>query len=119
MEDRDVEGALRELPRLGAAEDFSRRVLDRIHRKEEAPGRGRRRAIALMLAVAAAGGAWQVRRIEQRRAEAVRIETRAIAREIERMKNAIPSPVIDLGREGNVRYVVDLRRIPGSRSGVL
>jgi hypothetical protein len=35
------------------------------------------------------------------------------------MKRALPSPVIDLGKKDGVRYVLDLRRVPAPRGGVL
>jgi hypothetical protein len=117
MDDRDLGDLLRELPRVRAGADFDARVLRRIRGGRPAP----RWVRALLPALAAAGAivfAAALRRQETRR-EAVREETRALARELDEMKRALPSPVVDVGGEDGVRYVIDLRRLPGRRGGVL
>lgn len=117
MDERDVAGVLRDLPRIGPGDGFSERVL-RKARTGGRTGSGGWRAPVLIAAAAASvlGIAGEQRR---RRERALRDETRSIARELEGMKRALPSPVIDLGKKDGVRYVLDLRRVPAPRGGVL
>ena len=118
MDDGDIGDLLRELPRVRAGADFDARVLRRLRAGRRPAPRWRR---ALLPAIAAAGAVVfaAVLRREETRREAVRQETRALARELDEMKQALPSPVVDVGEENGVRYVIDLRRFPGRRDGVL
>ena len=117
MDERDVADVLRDLPRVGPSEGFAERVL----RKARAGGGRRpdgwRAPVLVAAATAAALGIAGERR--HRRERALRDETRSIARELEGMKRTLPSPVIDLGRKDGVRYVLDLRRVPAPRGGIL
>jgi len=118
VDERDVAEVLRDLPRIGPSDGFSERVLRKARSGGRTPRAGRWRAPVLIAAaaVAALGIAGEQRR---RRERALRDETRSIARELEGMKRALPSPMIDLGKKDGVRYVLDLRRVPAPRGGIL
>ena len=117
MDERDVTDALRDLPRVGPSEGFSERVLRKARTgSRRRPDRWRAPVLIAAAAVAALGIAGERR---HRRERAIRDETRSIARELEGMKRTLPSPVIDLGKKDGVRYVLDLRRVPAPRGGIL
>lgn len=118
MDERELKEALRDLPRIVPSGHLSNSVLRRI-RSETREAKGRFwRAPALVAAVAlAAAGIAKDR--ERRQARVLQDETRALAREIEGMRRTLPSPMIDLGKRDGVRYVLDLRRVPASRGGIL
>jgi hypothetical protein len=117
MDEADVREALKDLPRLTASAGFAAGVRRRIH---GAPPRTRGRMLLPVAAVAAAFAFAGVVRLDAvRRERALRRETRALAREIEEMKRTLPSPVVEVGERDGVRYVIDLRRPPGRRSGTL
>ena len=118
MDERELKEALRDLPRIVPSGQFSDSVLRRVRRDSRETKPRAWRAPLLIAAVAiAAGGIARER--ERRQARAIQEETRAIAREIEGMRRTLPSPMIDLGERDGVRYVLDLRRVPASRGGIL
>ncbi len=118
MDERDVARLLRELPRTRASAGFAARVGNRI-----AAGSPRRRRGRLAVPALAAAAVFAVvagiRIGAVRRDRELQRETRALAREIDEMKRALPSPLVEVGGEDGARYVVDLRRLPGRREGVL
>jgi len=118
VDERELKEALRELPRIVPGDRFSDSVLRRIRRetREKKPRAWRAPLLTAAVVIAAAGIA---RERQRRHARALEDETRAIAREIEGMKRTLPSPMIDLGQRDGVRYVLDLRRVPASRGGIL
>ena len=118
MDEREVREVLRELPRVRPSAGFASRVAGRI-RSNRAPRRGARVFLPAVAAAAAFAFAAGIRIEAVRKDRAIRRETRALAREIREMKRTLPSPVIELGEENGVRYVIDLRRLPGRRDGVL
>ena len=117
MDERELIEALRDLPRIVPGHDFSDAVLRRLRRDRDTKSRSWRTPVLIAAAAVAAVGIATER--ERRQTRALRDETRAIARELEGMKRTLPSPVIDLGRTDGVRYVLDLRRVPASRGGIL
>ena len=120
MDEREVKEALRDLPRIAPSAQFSDSVLRRIRRDARETKTRPWRAPLVFAAVAlAVAGIARERERERRQARALRDETRAIAREIEGMRRTLPSPMIDLGKSDGVRYVLDLRRVPASRGGIL
>jgi len=119
VDDLELREALGELPRVSPSGDFTETVLRRLR-----PGSRSRRPAPVWLAPALAAAVLVagigVRRAErQRRVLSIRDETRSIAREVNALKKTLPSPVIDLGEKDGVRYVLDLRRLPGYRGGTL
>lgn len=117
MDERELIEALRDLPRIVPCPGFSDSALRRFRLARETKSRSWRTPVLIAAAAVAAVGVARVR--ERRQARALRDETRAIARELEGMKRTLPSPVIDLGKKDGVRYVLDLRRVPASRGGIL
>jgi len=118
MDERDVTELLRDLPRARAGEGFTEAVRQRIRGGSPRPDRPR--IVAAALAAAAAFALVAGLRLDAlRRDREIRRETRALAREIEEMKRTLPSPLVEVGGENGARYVVDLRRLPGRRDGVL
>jgi hypothetical protein len=118
VDERELKEALRDLPRIVPSGPFADSVLRRIREdaREAKPRPWRGPLLIAAVAIAAAGVA---RERERRQARALENETRAIAREIEGMKRTLPSPMIDLGQRDGVRYVLDLRRVPAARGGIL
>jgi hypothetical protein len=118
MDERDVTELLRDLPRLRASERFTETVRERV--RGGPPRRDSRRIVLPALAAAAAFAVVAGVRLDSlRRDRELRRETHALAREIEEMKRTLPSPLVEVGGEDGARYVVDLRRLPGRRDGVL
>jgi hypothetical protein len=118
VDERDLKEALRGLPRIVPSGQFSDSVLRRIRRDSREP-RPRAWRAPLLIASVALAAAGIARERERRQARALEDETRAIARELEGMKRTLPSPMIDLGQRDGVRYVLDLRRVPAARGGIL
>ena len=117
MDEADVRDALKDLPRYTASAGFAAGVRRRIR---SVPPRRRSRALLPLAAAAAAFAFAGALRLDAvRRERALRQETRALAREIEEMKRTLPSPVVEVGERDGIRYVIDLRRPPGRRSGTL
>ena len=116
MDERDVSELLRDLPRLRAGAGFPAAVRNRLRR---VPPLRRGIRIAVPAVAAAAAFAFVLRLDARRKDRELRQETRALAREIEEMKRTLPSPLVEVGGENGARYVVDLRRLPGRRGGVL
>jgi hypothetical protein len=128
MDERDVAELLRSLPRARAGEGFTDAVRERIRGgsprrhlgKRGDPRRDRRRIVLPALVAAGAFAVVAGLRLDAlRRDREIRRETRALAREIEEMKRTLPSPLVEVSGENGARYVVDLRRLPGRRDGVL
>jgi len=118
MDERDVTALLRGLPRAAASEGFTDAVRGRI--RGGPPRRSFRRVVLPALAAAAAFALVAGLRLDAvRRDREIRRETRALAREIEEMKRTLASPLVEVSGENGARYVVDLRRLPGRRDGVL
>ena len=118
MDERELKEALRDLPRIVPSGRFSDSVLRRI-REDGRELKSRAWRAPVLIAAAALAAAGIARERERRQARALRDETRAIAQEIEGMRRTLPSPMIDLGKRDGVRYVLDLRRVPASRGGIL
>jgi hypothetical protein len=127
MDERDVAELLRSLPRARAGEGFTDAVRGRIrggssrrHLGKRGDPRDRRRIVLPALVAAGAFAVVAGLRFDAlRRDREIRRETRALAREIEEMKRTLPSPLVEVSGENGTRYVVDLRRLPGRRDGVL
>ena len=120
MDDLELREALRELPRVSPPTNFTETVLSRLRaaRSSRRPAPVWLAPVLVAAAVLVAGVG--LRRAERlRRAQSIRDETRSISREVDALKRTLPSPVIDLGEKDGVRYVLDLRRLPGYRGGTL
>ena len=118
MDERELTEAIRELPRVGPGDGFTEAVLRRARAGGPEP-RFRPWRSSLLIAAAAVVALGVAREQRRRQERELRDEARSIARELEGMKRALPSPVIDLGGKDGVRYVLDLRRVPAARGGVL
>jgi hypothetical protein len=108
--------ACRSLPSVRASSDFTERVLARLAAGETRQHRQLRwAAAALLVTVAGIGGLWEVseRRDEtrqQRKAEALRRESRAIERELETLRSlaAGGEPSLYLGGTEGYEVVMSL-----------
>ena len=116
MDEADVRDALKDLPRYAASAGFAAGVRRRIR---GVPPRRSRLLLPLAAAASAFAFAGALRLEAVRRERALRRETGALVREIEEMKRTLPSPYVEVGERDGVRYVIDLRRPPGRRSGTL
>jgi hypothetical protein len=127
VEDHRIGELLRELPREHARTGFTARVVQKL----DAPETGRPAlrwrpaaalTAALLLAVALSAGLLHERKAESvRTAEArqllqeIRAEHGRLAREVEEMSEP---PVIYLGGDEDVDFVVDLSRVPEAEGGI-
>ncbi|MEM1182330.1 MAG: hypothetical protein AAGM22_28550 [Acidobacteriota bacterium] len=122
--DRQIREALGRLPRERAGEDFTVQVLERA---AGAGANGVRRlrslaAAAVFFAVGAVGAhewnAAQSREAAAVRMASLRAEYAVLQAELQSLQRAAdpPSPVVYLGGEGDVEYVLDLSRLIPERS---
>lgn len=119
MEDHRIGDLLRELPRERARTGFTARVLQRLDAGAGRPARRRRPVTALAAAALAAivisAGILADRAADRRAAEArqileqIRAEHGRLERELEKLSEP---PVIYLGGDENVDFVLDLRQVP-------
>jgi hypothetical protein len=124
MGEEELDRLLALLPPRTAAPDFTRRVLERLGRRPPARApRLRLAAAACLILIVLAGAAVSVfhQRRERARLAAIRAEQRQIAAELEVLKRAtrVADPVVYLGGDDRVDYVLDLRQFqpvqPASR----
>jgi hypothetical protein len=115
-----IENALALLPQQSAPPDFTRRVLERLERSESRRRLRRRVAAAGLALTLLAGASLRLRQeeIERARLAAMRSEQKQIAVELEKLKRATraPDPVVYLGGDDRVDYVLDLRQFQSRRS---
>lgn len=129
MRDEHLNQLLRELPRYKASDGLAEAVERDIRARatERSATHHRSNRIAGMLVTAAvtlsvAGGTLfltqQIR--ERERIDALQSQHRALAAEISALRAAVDfEPVIDLGEDDGVRYVLDLRPIEEQPSPIL
>lgn len=119
MDDLELREALRDLPRVAPSGVFTDLVLRRLRAGERAPRTFPAWLAPALAAAVLVAGIGLEREERRREARSMRDETQAIAHEVDSMKKTLPSPLVDLGEKDGVRYVLDLRRLPGYRGGTL
>jgi len=125
MKDERLDELLKSLPREGASDDFTARVLERIEQpRPRFAQQNRWLAAAAVIFIVVLGGITAGRMIEQKREEerlaAVRAAQAEIARELREVKRLSEQvdPVVYLGSGENVDYLVDFRHLKTSSQPV-
>jgi hypothetical protein len=116
MNDEELQGLLRSLPRERASEGFTGRVMSRLGSAKRPFYLQPRFAVAASLGLVVTAwlgaGRWQdAHQKEQRRQriEAIRTEVEQLERDIRLLRNL--APVLYLGGDEEVDFVIDLRQL--------
>ncbi|MDX1582446.1 MAG: hypothetical protein R3338_02495 [Thermoanaerobaculia bacterium] len=117
MQDEHLDELLQRLPRHEASMGFTGTVMNEIgsHERKRPPSLSRRSGLAAAAAIVIAIGAASLilEEREQEKLEAIAEQHRALESEIAAMREEVRSfdPVIDMGQDDGVRYILDLRPV--------
>lgn len=116
MQNEHLKKLLNELPRQDAGERFTDSVLARIEarggRESRTSPRSWLAAAAAAIVLAAGAGHFIIEQREEARIEAITAQHRALEAEIAALREqASFDPVIDIGQDDGVQYILDLRPV--------